>query len=199
MPGKLTGPITGFTDRAKGKGVVSSSWLAQMGKGAAQMAGGGCLAANLSVAGFGNTADTGPDTLTSLILPPNTFDLVGRNLEIQAWGTTLGTVATRSVGVTWGMSPGSASIVAGPMTLTTSVVNNWLIVLTVFKQASNVQIGFATYELSAAGAAVSRIMNNYTAGSEVDTAAIIIGVTASVSTSTANSVLCNGLAVYGFN
>ena len=63
MPGFLTSALTGFTDRAKGKGQVSSSWLNQIGKSSAQATGGGCLFAATAIAAAG--------TITFSVNPSN--------------------------------------------------------------------------------------------------------------------------------
>jgi len=45
MPGKLIGPTSGYTDRMKGKGMCSSSFLQQVGNSSALAAGSGNIAA----------------------------------------------------------------------------------------------------------------------------------------------------------
>ena len=86
MPGFLIGPLTGFTDRSKGKGVVSSSWLAQVGKSAAQAAGGGVVAA-----GFGLSISPGSinndNVLAVWTIPSNLFDIAGRSLQFWLTGS----------------------------------------------------------------------------------------------------------------
>lgn len=86
MPGFLSGPQSGFTDRSKGKGVVSSSWLGQIGKSAAQASGGGVLAA-VNSAGINPGATNADNVLLSWLIPANLFDVAGRALELQANGS----------------------------------------------------------------------------------------------------------------
>ena len=83
MPGFLNGPLTGFTDRSKGKGVVSASWLQQIGKSAAQAAGGGVVG-GYNGAGISPGAINNDNVLAVWTVPANFFDVAGRALEIQA-------------------------------------------------------------------------------------------------------------------
>ena len=86
MPGFLSGPNSGYTDRAKGKGTVSSSWLAQIGKSTAQASGGGIVAATVN-AGINPGLINNDNVLVAWSIPANIFDLAGRILEITANGS----------------------------------------------------------------------------------------------------------------
>ena len=86
MPGFLQGPVTGFTDRSKGKGVVASSWLQQIGNSAAQASGGGVVAATES-AGVNPGSINNDNVLAAWTIPPNFFAKAGVALEIQANGS----------------------------------------------------------------------------------------------------------------
>lgn len=195
MPGIIAG-LSGFVDRSIGKGIVSAGWLNRIGKSGAAAAGGGAISVQLSAAGIGNGADTTADTLFSLTLPANVFDIVGRNIEVVAWGSCTSQAATRTVALTWGASPGNASI-APTISLTSGTAGSWQFVLNVFKTASNVQI--ATCAFDNTGAAAPRSIALFNAGTEVDTSPIKILLTGQTSVASANSILANGLAVYGYN
>jgi hypothetical protein len=86
MPGFLQGPVTGFTDRAKGKGLVSSSWLNQIGNSAAQATGGGVVATT-SVVGINPSSTNNDNVLVVWQIPANLFSKAGITLEIQANGS----------------------------------------------------------------------------------------------------------------
>jgi hypothetical protein len=87
MPGTV-GPTTGYTDRGLGKSVYPASSLQRVGKGGALCASGGNITVNV-VAGntAGNTNDTTEDLIFSQTLPANTFDIVGRQVLIEAYGS----------------------------------------------------------------------------------------------------------------
>ena len=200
MPGFLSGPINGLTDRSKGKGTVSSSWLSQVGKSAAQAAAGGSIYSNLSVAGIGNGADVTADVLMSCSLPANIFDIFGRCITLQAFGTVAATSATKTVAFVWGGGSLSQSICQ----YTTTNTGTWQVYVQLFKQASNVQI--ALFQADATGTVAtllgsasgrSTLLN--TGGSETDTAAITMSITGQCNSSVANVVKCNGFIVDGYN
>jgi len=198
MPGSIVG-VTGFIERQKGKGYVESSALQRLGKGGASVAGGGCLSAQLSAAGIGNGADVTADTLFSLILPANVFDIAGRNIEIIAWGNVTATSATKTVLLTWGAAgtgSGNASITAQAQ-WTTTQTGNWFMCLNVWKTASNVQIGVST--IDQIGATTARLVSVTNNGSETDTSPIKILLTGQSTAATANTVVANGMVVYGYN
>ena len=198
MPGYLNGPINGFVDRMKGKGCCSSSFLTQIGKSAAQSAGGGNIYSGLSATGVGNGADTTADNLFSISLPANIFDVVGRCITLQAWGTVIGTSATKTVNFKWGTSI-SQSIVQ----YTTTNSGTWQVFVQLFKQAANVQLALFTADASGTiasllGAAAARNLAT-AAGSDNDTAPITMAITGQSSVATANLVLCNGFIVDAYN
>ena len=83
MPGFINGPVNGIMDRLKGRGYAPASFMQGFGKGAAMCAGGGNITVNTSAAGAGNGADTTEDTLFTVTLPPNSLDIVNREVWIQ--------------------------------------------------------------------------------------------------------------------
>lgn len=86
MPGFLNGPLTGFTDRSKGKGVVASSWLQQVGNSAAQASGGGVLAAP-AYATLNPGSINNDNVLVVWTIPAALFAKAGITLEVQANGS----------------------------------------------------------------------------------------------------------------
>ena len=86
MPGFLSGPNSGYTDRAKGKGTVSNSWLAQIGKSTAQASGGGVVGA-VNSASITPGSINNDNVLAVWQIPANIFDTAGRAIEIQANGS----------------------------------------------------------------------------------------------------------------
>lgn len=194
MPGFLAGPVSGFMDRMKGKGMCSSSFLNQVGKGAALSAGGGSLAVFSSVAGVGNGADTTEDTLFTATIPANTFDIPGRQLLLEAFGSISATNAVKTVRVYFGTSIVYAGIIVTPAAVT---AGDWQAQLLVTKTANNVQIAVAAGDFS--GAAAVRSIQKFLTGSEADTAGIVVKITGQSSVATANTVLCNQLTISGYN
>lgn len=191
MPGYLVGPITGFVDRMKGKGLSSSAFLTQIGKSAAQGAGGGNVSTQLSTAGIGNGADTTEDLLFTASLPANIFDVVGRCVTIQAFGNITATSATKTAKMYFGTT------VTASVSYATTTTGAWQITLTVFKSGASTQI--AMYQADSSGAATGRAVGVITNGSETDTAAIVCKVTGQSTAATANTVVCNGFIIDGYN
>jgi hypothetical protein len=191
MPGYLLGPITGFVDRMKGKGMCSSSFLTQFGKGAALTAGGGNLAAFCSQAGVGNGADTTEDTLFTGTLPPNSMDIVGRQIDILAWGNISATSATKTAKVYWG------STVLATIGATTTQTGVWIVSASIIKTGANQQTACVTIDTSISGSLVRTA--SILSPNEADTAGIIMKVTGQVSAGGAGIVTCNGFVPSGYN
>jgi hypothetical protein len=199
MPGALIGPITGFVDRMKGKGMCSSSFLQQIGNSSAQSAGGGNIFSLLSAAGVGNGADATDDTLMSCSLPARLFDIAGRCVTVQGFGTTAATAVVKTIQFKFGASA-LQSIVVEPSGGTGA--GSWQFLLQIFKISSNVQA--LLYQADASGTPTTVLGISagrgvlYAAGAEVDTAAIPLVITGK-GPSTANAVLCNGMIVDAYN
>lgn len=98
MPGFLSGPLTGFTDRAKGKGLVSFSWLQQIGKSAAQASGGGVVG-GYNGAGISPGTINNDNVLAVWTIPANLFDIAGRAIEIQANGSVANNTNSKRIKV----------------------------------------------------------------------------------------------------
>lgn len=201
MPGFLIGPVTGFIDRMKGKGMCSSSFLQQIGKSAALSAGGGNISFFSSVAGVGNGADATADTLFQAIIPANFFDVPGRCLGIQASGTVGATSATKTVAFVWGGGSLNQQIVQ----YTTTNAGTWQFTGMIWKISSSVQgvlwqaDASGTVASLLGGGAVTRSLVQTLTGSETDTAAITMKITGQCSSSTANVVVCNYACLDGYN
>ena len=196
MPGKLIGPITGFTDRMKGKGMSSSAFLTQIGASSAQSTGGGNIYSGLTP--VSNGADTTADTLFSATLPANLFDVVGRCVTLQLFGSVSATSATKTVNFVFGGSI-SQSIVQ----YTTTNTGSWQAFVQIFKTGANTQI--AMFQADASGTTASvlglsagralTIVN----GTETDTASIVVKVTGQSSVATAGLVTCSAFIVDAYN
>lgn len=198
MPGKLVGPTSGYVDRMKGKGMCSSSFLQQIGGSSALSAGGGCVFAQLSAAGVGNGADTTDDTLMTCSLPANVFDVAGRCITIQAWGTITAGAMTKTIQFKFG-----AAALQSVVSYLTGNAGTWQLNVQIYKVSSNVQVllyqadGTGTIATSLGLSAGRGLLTS--AGAEVDTAAIPLVITGKASTATANQSLCNGLIVDAYN
>jgi hypothetical protein len=198
MPGFLVGPLSGFVDRMKGRGMCSSSFLQQIGASTALSAGGGSIFSQLSAAGVGNAADATDDTLMTCSLPAKLFDIAGRCVTVQAFGTVAAGSATKTIQFKFG-----AAALQSVISYTTTNTGSWQFYAQIYKVSANVQAivyqvdGSGTVATTLGVAAGRSIL--YTAGSEVDTAAIPLVVTGKASSSVANLCLCNGLIVDAYN
>lgn len=200
MPGFLVGPVTGFVDRMKGKGMCSSGFLQQIGNSAALSAGGGSINFQSSVAGTGNAADTTADTLYQAIIPARLFDIPGRALWLQACGTVGALSATKTVAFVWGGGSLNQSIVQ----YTTTNTGTWQFNVLIWKVANNVQGALFQADASGTvatllGLAAGRSLLQNMAGSETDTNAITMKITGQSSVATANTVVCNMAMLDAYN
>lgn len=199
MPGFLTGPLSGFVDRMKGRGMCSSGFLTQIGNSTAMSAGGGNIFSQLSAAGIGNGADATDDTLMTCALPAKLFDVPGRCVTVQAWGTTLGGAVVKTVQFKFGAAA-LQSVIVEPSGGTGA--GSWQFFVQIFKVSANVQA--LLYQADGTGTPTSvlglssgrGLLNG--AGAEVDTAAIPLVITGK-GPSTAGQVLCNGMVVDAYN
>jgi hypothetical protein len=195
MPGAL-GIVTGFTDRPLGKSIAAASVLQRIGKGGTLAAGGGNVACFSSAAGVGNGADTTEDVLFTANLPANTLDVVGRQILLEAWGALSATDAIKTIRLYFGTSIVYTAAIVTPAAVT---AGDWSAQLLITKVGvgHNTQIALGTADFSSA--AVVRNVQRFTAGSEVDTAPIIVKVTGQSSVATANSASCNQFVIGGYN
>ena len=154
-------------------------------KGPAYMASNGQINVQLSHAGL-STATTGAETtIAQYSIPAGSFDIVGRGVMIEAWGTATfasGTAVAKlyfgSVGTTVG---------------TLATTNFWWAAITIWKDGSSSQNGFFQSTVSTTHQGTSALSQT-----ETDTAAIIVKVTANQS-AVANAIKVNGFVVSGFN
>jgi hypothetical protein len=195
MPGGI-GAGSGFVNRELGKSICASSALLRLGKGGALMAGGGNLLIFSSAAGVGNGADTTEDTLFTATLPPNVLDIAGRQILLEAFGALSATNAVKTIRMYFGASIIYTAAIVTPAAVT---AGDWSAQLLITKVGvgHNTQIGVGSADFS--GAAVVRNVQKFTAGSEVDTAPIIVKVTGQSSVATANSASCNQFVISGYN
>ena len=190
MPGIVAG-LTGFVDRSLGKGIVSAGWLQRVGKGGAAASGGGNIFVGASQAGVGNGADTTEDTLFSVTVPPNTLDIIGRELNIAAFGTITASSATKDARIYWG------SQVLVDFTGTTTQTGAWSVLATIIKTGSGAQTMLVQNESTITGALVRTI--TVTNGTQADNAGVLVKVTGQTTGGVAATVLCNALVVSGYN
>lgn len=191
MPG-IIGPITGFIERQKGKGYVESSALQRFGKGGASVAGGGNLFVGVNAAGQGNGADTTEDVLFTMSLPANCFDIQGRQLVIEAYGSIAATSATKNARVYFG------STVLVNFAATTTQTGVWSCVATITRgQAASAQSALTLTDTTISGAFVRAA--SIASPTESETAAIVLKVTGQSSIATANLVTCNAFTVSAYN
>jgi hypothetical protein len=114
-------------------------------------ASGGNLLTFSSAAGVGNGADTTEDTLFTATLPPNTLDIAGRQILLEAWGSLSATNAVKTIRMYFGSS---IVYIAAQVTPAAVTAGDWSAQLLVTKTANNVQIALGTSDFS--GAAVVR-------------------------------------------
>src|SRR5262249_15153231 len=177
----LSGPLTGFIYRDKGKGYVTSASLQQFGKGAAASSGGGNLA--VLTGPVGNGADTTEDILFQGVLPANSLDINGRQVLIEAYGNISATSAVKTLKIYFGSSIVWTAINITPAAATTG---DWQAQLLVTKTGANAQRAVATLDFSAAASV--RSVTRFT-GTENDSAAagILCKITGQSSVATANT------------
>lgn len=191
MPGFLAGPVTGFIERQKGKGFVTSSALQQFGKGPASSPGGGNLFVGGSQAGIGNGNDTTEDVLFTGSLPIGSFDSAGRELTIQAWGSITATSANKNARVYFG------STVLVNFAATTTQTGVWSVYASILKTGPSTQTALVWTDTTITAVLVRAV--SVLSPNETDTAAIVCKVTGQVSAGGAGIVLCNGLIISGYN
>lgn len=174
----------GFMQRFKGKVLVPAGSLSIFGSGAAI----GGPQGNIFTFGgsVGNGADTTEDTLATYSMPANTLNAIGRGLFIYAWGS-MTAVANKTGKLYFGASTVSTGLIS-------ATSESWSLEMVVLKSAANVQQISAQLINAATHGGVTN-----SAGSETDTAAIVIKVTGQNSASTANGIVCNGLIVTAFD
>jgi hypothetical protein len=192
MPGSV-GVVSGIQDRELGKTVASSSALQRFGKGGGLMAGGGNIFVGVSAAGIGNGADVTEDTLFAVSLPPNSLNIVGRQVLIEAYGSVSATSATKDARIYFGSTSLTTAFHG-----TTTQSGIWCVSALITKAGPNSQSAFVALDYTIGSPAVPRV-STILSPTEADTAGIIIKVTGQSSVATAGLVTCNLLCVSGFN
>lgn len=179
---------TGFTQRLKGKIFVPGGSLGQFGHGASSFGLSGNIYEYLANPGTGNGNDTTEDTLGSFTLPPNSFDQAGRMLWLYAFGSFANNAHSKTAKLYFG------ALALSSGAITTANIG-WALELLVCKTGAGTQI------------AQGQIINGTThggvtlplAGSETDTAGILIKATGQTGTAAAGDVILNGLIVGAAN
>jgi hypothetical protein len=192
MPGSV-GIVSGIQDRELGKTVASAAARQRFGKSGALMAGGGNIFVGASQAGIGNGADTSEDTLFTVTLPPGAFDIVGRQILIDAYGSVSATSATKDARIYFGTTSLTTAFHG-----TTTQSGIWSISALITKTGPNAQTSFVALDYTIGSPAVPRV-STILSPTEVDTAGITIKVTGQSSVATAGLVTCNLLTVSGYN
>lgn len=135
-----------------------------------------------STTGIGNGNDATEDVLYTFSLPASSLSSVGEGLSITAAGTFANNAHSKTVRLYFGNQTYSMN------TITANVV--WVLRMTVFKTASNVQLILAEGWIDGAPMSPGLLT-----GAETDSAAITIKVTGQTGTAAANDVVAKMLTV----
>lgn len=190
---------TGFTSRTKGKEFLSSACQQGLGRsatsgspqsGISTNGGGNIIGAQYaSATGVGNTNDATEDLLWSFSLPANSFDVANRTLAFYAWGVMANNAHTKTARFYFG-----TSIVVPDAYSTGGAITPWVISGFIVKASAGVQVGSAQIIANTAhGGAIDL------AGTETDTAAILLKITGQTSVATANDVVLKGVNLQFLN
>lgn len=189
MPGLLIGPINGFTDRSKGRGIVASGWLNQIGKSSAVVPGSGNIAAQVLGTAVNPGATGNDNVLASWSLPANLFDIAGRGIMISAMGSVASNTNSKRIKIIIGCTTAVVgSAVTGGTTIadtgayTTTGAAGWSIGAQVFKYGSggsNTQI--ALHQPSQIGGTTSTLLVP-SALTLAENAAILLAITGNAGT-----------------
>jgi hypothetical protein len=191
MPGSV-GIISGIQDRELGRTLSSAASRQRFGRSGALMAGGGNIFVGCSQAGIGNGADTTEDTLFSVSIPAGAFDIVGRQIMIESYGSITAQNATKDARIYFG----TTSLTSAFHVAAATTSGAWSLVALITKTGANQQTGWVSLDYSIGAATrVSVVISP----NEVDTAPIVVKVTGQTSAGGAGVVLCNMLTVSGYN
>ena len=189
MPGFLNGPVTGFTDRSKGRGVVSSSWLQQIGNSAAQAAGAGNIAATALGTPVNPGAINSDNVLAVWTLPANLFSKAGVGVMVTAMGSVANNTNAKRIKIYWGCTTAVVgSAVSGGVVIADSGAYaitgaaGWSIEAQVFKYGapgSNTQL--ALHQSAQIGATVGALITPSVLTS-VESSNILVAITGNAAT-----------------
>jgi hypothetical protein len=197
MPGFLVGPLSGFVDRMKGKGMCSSGFLTQIGQSTALVAGSGNAAVYCNSAGISPGSNNNDNVLVSWVIPAKMFDITGRGLQVTAMGSVANNTNSKRIKIFSGCTTavvGSAvtggTLIADSGAYTTTGAAGWEIAAQIFKTGaggSNTQI--ALHQAAQIGATTSGLVVP-TALTLTESSSFILAVTGNAVT-TANDIVMN--------
>ena len=205
MPGYLTGPVTGFQDRMKGKGMCSSSFVQQIGSSAALAAGAGNIAALVSP-GVNPGATNVDSVLAAWTIPANLFDVAGRGVQITAMGGVANNTNSKRIKIIWspstavvGSTVGSGGpVIADTGAYTTAGAAGFQIMAQVFKygaKGSNTQI--ALHQGAVIGA-TNGALTSPAALTSTESGTILVAITGNAVT-TATDIALNFAELFATN
>ena len=165
--------------------ITAPSLLGRAGNSTANIRAPGLIAAKVTATGTG--ADVTEDTLQIFTLPANAFDVVGRGVHIEAWGTTGADANTKIVRLYFGAKIYDSTAIP---------LNNggWYLWANVYKTGSNTQTAVATSVFGNSNPAT-----NINALAQIDTSGIVIKVTGQNSAAVTNDIVCSGMTVQFLN
>ena len=195
MPGYLQGPVTGFQDRMKGKGMASWSFLQQIGRSAALAAGSGNVYAKAQ-AGISPGSINTDTVLAAWTIPANIFDQDGRGLQITAMGSVANNTTSKRLKIIVGATSavvGSAVVggttVADTGTYATAGAAGWQIAAQIFKYGA---AGSNTQMALHQGAVIGSTNGSLITPSPMtltESSSFIIAVTGNATTATSDIVM----------
>lgn len=141
---------------------------------------------NINTTAVGNVGG-GTDTLITYTLPANVLNATARTIRVYAWGTT----ANNANAKTLTLDVGSQTVMT--QALTTSIAGTWRIEALVCRNGSNTQDIFA--ELLQLATIIHK--QTLTAGTQTDTATIVIKCTGAATTD--NDIVQEGMIVEVLN
>lgn len=165
---------------------ASDTYVNLGGSGSSTGRVGGTVSANTTA--VGNVGACGPDDLITYTLPASALSVNGEGVRIYAWGTTTNNVNAKTVELVFG------SQVIMTQALTASIAGTWRIEARVFRNGTSTQDIFA--ELLQLATIVHK--HTITAGTQTETATIVIKCQCAVGTTT-NDIVQEGLHVEFIN
>jgi hypothetical protein len=196
MPGFLQGPLTGFVDRMKGKGMCSSGFLTQIGNSSALVAGSGNASVYSSSTGVSPGTINNDNVLVSWVIPARMFDITGRGLQVTAMGSVSANTNSKRIKIfagctaaVIGSTVSGGTLIADSGAYTTAGAAGWQIAAQIFKTGaggSNTQI--ALHQAAQIGATTSGLVVP-TALTLTETSSFILAVTGNGVTATTDIVM----------
>lgn len=126
---------------------------------------------------------TTEQTLQTITVAPNTLAAVGQSLRIRAWGVTGATANNKTMKLYFG-----ASVITTPTAATNA--KGWYLELNVLKTGASTQAVIGTGIVDTT--AVTPYNN---AGTDTDTAGVVVKLTGTDGTSAAADITCNAMII----